>query len=539
MEFSQASENEKSTQSSEYQSAAVVQDHHNKMISKSDDRGCSRSMRYATVVSKHKKSQHIKDITTHGTGKSDGSAHSTEYTCQENVAWKSGALFRKPGISKESSVLEKRENLLECRGASKESTLDSTSIEHNLHVVSGKRTESEINTHLCHSNSAQEIPEEEEVERNDVRNVPPEEQTVLSKGRKTKVVSYKREKRREIINDHVLENMPHKDIAVQSQSSRHMLQSHGVIEKHSCDRSQDEVVSEKTSYEQNVQDLPDKESLMEVGNFTQKMTNCKKTWNTDKSKDSRCFSQTSCHEGTDVYSCSYDSIFSEEDTAVGETEYNTVKLKRVIHNNNNTGKSSENTGDDSEEIHEECQENSTDLLCMQPLRDANDGREVQGIENSLGVVNIDGKRKSGSDIPLHDIYKIHKENASQLSYQECVKETLNASPHILGRPEMVCLGSNGKGQESNSGHTAENASEQNAMRLSSTNSRAATNTYMETLLTQQDHTVNKSQGPEYPAERIICYTVQNVHVTCTGYSDRELPGSSSLESGKESATSHM
>jgi hypothetical protein len=35
------------------------------------------------------------------------------------------------------------------------------------------------------------------------------------------------------------------------------------------------------------------------------------------------------------------------------------------------------------------------------------------------------------------------------------------SARILGNPEMNCLGSNGKEKESDSGHTAEHASEQN------------------------------------------------------------------------------
>lgn len=44
---------------------------------------------------------------------SDGAFQNTEHTCQENVAWKSGGLFKKLGISRESSVLGK-----EFRGAS-------------------------------------------------------------------------------------------------------------------------------------------------------------------------------------------------------------------------------------------------------------------------------------------------------------------------------------------------------------------------------------------------------------------------------------
>jgi hypothetical protein len=48
-----------------------------------------------------------------------------------------------------------------------------------------------------------------------------------------------------------------------------------------------------------------------------------------------------------------------------------------------------------------------------------------------------------------------------------------------------------------------------------------------------------TDAPEYPAERIICSTSQNLHVTCTGCSDRELRGSSALESGNESAPIHM
>ena len=65
-------------------------------------------MRYVAVTYVYKKSQHIKDITTQYTGKRDGAVHKTAHACQENVAWKSGGLFRKLDISRESSVLEKR-----------------------------------------------------------------------------------------------------------------------------------------------------------------------------------------------------------------------------------------------------------------------------------------------------------------------------------------------------------------------------------------------------------------------------------------------
>jgi len=542
MEFTPASESGKSTWSSEYQSTAVVQVHHSTLNSKSDDGGCSRNMRYAAVACVYKKSQHNKNITTHCTGKSDGAVRNTGHTCQENVARKSGGLFRKPGISKESSVLEKGGNLLEFRGASEESALDSASNECNLYVVSGKGTDSEVNMHLCHSNSAQEIPEEEEeIGRNNVRNVPTEEEAVLSKERKAKIMSYQREQQTAFINDHVLENMPHKEIAVQSKSSRHMLQGHRVTEKLSCGRSQDEVMSGKTSHEQNVRDLSDKESLMEVGNFTKKMTDCMKTWNTDENTDSRCVSPNSCHEGTNVCSSSHDDSLNEEDTGLVATEHNNVKLKHTIPNNQNTtGKSPENASGEREETHEENQENSTNLICIQPLKDANDRREVRGIEKIHDTVNIDGNRKNGSDISLHDMYKIYKQNAGQLIYQEYIKETLNVCARSLGYPEMIFLGSSGKEQESDSGHTAEHASEQNAiMRLSPANSRTATNTCIDTLLIQQLPTVSNSEGPEYPVERIRCSTSQNGHDTCTGCSDRELPDSSSSKSGKESAPIHM
>ena len=157
---------------------------------------------------------------------------------------------------------------------------------------------------------------------------------------------------------------------------------------------------------------------------------------------------------------------------------------------------------------------------------------MQGIGNKHDTVNIDGNRKNGSDIPLPDMYKIYKQNARQLSCEEYVKEIQIACAHGLGCTEIFFIGSNGKEQESNNGHTAEDASEQNAvMRLSPANSRTATNTYIDTLRTQQHPTVNKSEGPEYPVQRIICSARQNGHSTCTGCSDRELPGSSSLKSG--------
>jgi hypothetical protein len=83
--------------------------------------------------------------------------------------------------------------------------------------------------------------------------------------------------------------MPHRVTALQSKSDGHMLQGYSVIDKLSCGRSQYEVMSEKTSYEQNVRDLSDKESLMEVFNFTQKMANCVKMQNTDENTDSHRF----------------------------------------------------------------------------------------------------------------------------------------------------------------------------------------------------------------------------------------------------------
>jgi len=122
--------------------------------------------------------------------------------------------------------------------------------------------------------------------------------------------------------------MPHKDIALQSKSDRHMLQGLGVRDKLSCaGRSQDEVLSEKTSYGHNVRNFSDKESLMEVDNFTQNVANCMKTCNMDENADSSCFSQNSCHGGTDVCSGSHDDSLNEEDTALVGTEHNAVKLK--------------------------------------------------------------------------------------------------------------------------------------------------------------------------------------------------------------------
>jgi len=298
--------------------------------------------------------------------------------------------------------------------------------------------------------------------------------------------------------------MPRKEIAVQSKSSRRVLKGHRVTKKLSCGRSQDEVMSDKTSYEQNVRDLSDKESLMDVGNFTQKMTNCTKTRNTDENTDSRCISQNSCHEGTDVCSCSHDNLLNEGDTGLVGTEHNDVKLKHIIPNNQNTtGKSPENASDEREETHEEYQENSTNLICIQPLRDTNDCGEVRGIADIHDTVNIDSDRKNGSDISLHDMYKTYKQNAGQLSYKEYIKEVLNACAQSLGYPEMIFLGATGEEQESDSGHTAEHAGEQIAiMRFSPASSRTAINTYTDTLLTQQDHTVSNSEGPEYRVERI-------------------------------------
>jgi hypothetical protein len=538
VEFTPFSESEKSIQSSEYQSAAVAEVHHSTQNSKNDDGGCSRLMRYAAVACVHKKLQHNKNVTTNCTGKSDGAVYNTEHTCQENVAQKSDGLFRKLDISKESSVLEKGGNLLEFRGASEASALDSASNECNLYVASGKRTDSEINIHPCCSNSAQEVPEEEEVGRNYVRNVPTEEQAVLSKERKTKVMSYQREQQAAFINYNILENMPHKETAVQSKSSRRMLKGHGIREKLSYGRSQDEVISEKTSYEQNVRDLSDKESLMEGDNFTQKITNFMKTRNTVENTDSSCISQNSCHEGTNVCSCSHNDSLNEGDTGLVGTEHNNVKLKHIIPNNQNTtGKSPENASDEREETHEEYQENSTNIICIQPLRDTNDCGKVRGIENIRDTVNIDSDGKNGSDISLQDMYRTYKQNGGQLSYQEYIKKMLNACTESLGYPEIIFLGTSGK--ESNSGYTADHSGEQNAiMRLSPASSRTATNTYIDTLLTQQHHTVSNSEGTEYPVERIICSASRNGHVTCTGCSDRELPGLSLLKSGDKSAPIH-
>jgi len=77
------------------------------------------------------------------------------------------------------------------------------------------------------------------------------------------------------------------------------------------------------------------------------------------------------------------------------------------------------------------------------------------------------------------------------------------------------------------------------MRLTSTNSRTSTSTCIDALLTWQDPAISNSEGPEYSVQSIIFLTSQNVHVTCTGCTERELPGSSPLESGKEPAPSLM
>ena len=75
--------------------------------------------------------------------------------------------------------------------------------------------------------------------------------------------------------------------------------------------------------------------------------------------------------------------------------------------------------------------------------------------------------------------------------------------------------------------------------MPSSNSRTATGTYIDTLLTGQDPAVSNCEGPEYSVQSIIFLISQNRHVTCTGCSEREHPCSSSLESGKEPAPSLM
>ena len=57
------------------------------------------------------------------------------------------------------------------------------------------------------------------------------------------------------------------------------------------------------------------------------MANCMKIWDNDENTDSRCFSQNSCHEGTDVFSCSHDGSLYEEDTALVGTGHNTFLRK--------------------------------------------------------------------------------------------------------------------------------------------------------------------------------------------------------------------
>jgi len=85
--------------------------------------------------------------------------------------------------------------------------------------------------------------------------------------------------------------MPNKVIAQQLKSDRHMLQGLGVIDKFSrADRTQNEVLSEKTSYGHNERKFSEKEPLMEVDNFNQKRLNCMKTWNIAENTDSSCFS---------------------------------------------------------------------------------------------------------------------------------------------------------------------------------------------------------------------------------------------------------
>ena len=512
VEFTPAAESGKSTQSSEYEFVPMVQVHNRKLNSETDDGICIRSTRYAAVAVVRKKSQHSKDITS-------------------NITGKSGGLFRKQSISEESRVAEKEGKLLEYNCVPEKSTLDNTSSERNLDIVSGKGTDSERNTHLRHSDSDQEMSEEEAVGRNYVQNIPTEAQAVLSKDSKTKVVSYTRGKQGEIIDDHMDEDMPYKRGAAHSKPSRHMLQGHRVTEKLSSGGSQDEVTSEKPSCEQNVQDLSDKGSSSEDGNFTRKMGICMKIQNTDY----RHLSQNSCLEESEVCSCSHDDSLNKEDTAVGGTEQNTVKLKHIIPDNqNNTGKSSENADNEREKTDDEFQESNTNLICMQPHREENDNQEVQGLENNHGQVNIDGNEEN-SAVPLHDIYKIYRQNTGRLSFQEYVKETMNvcvriltdSACEVLDCPEGISIRSNGNEQKPDNGCT-EHASARNGIARSA-NGRTANNGYVDVVLTQQDPTVKNSEAPEHPVEKTVCSTSQN---GCQGLSYKENLGSSPVESGR-------
>lgn len=53
----------------------------------------------------------------------------------------------------------------------------------------------------------------------------------------------------------------------------------------------------------------------------------------------------------------------------------------------------------------------------------------------LCLFHIGGKKEKSTCITLQDIYKIYRENAGQLNYQEYLQAIRNLCEHIQGRPE--------------------------------------------------------------------------------------------------------
>jgi hypothetical protein len=302
-------------------------------------------------------------------------------------------------------------------------------------------------------------------------------------------------------------------------------------------RVRSDGIAEKSSYELNLEDLSDNESLLKDDCFTHIIIITPKTQSDDKITITRSLSQSSSSEASEIHSCSYDNSFNGEDVASGGNGHNILKLKHIPDNQHNNIKSSEKADTGRDEIDEECIENnkSTNLIHMQPCIGKNDHRELQVLENISGEVDIDSYSEGGNDIPMFDTYKVDGQSADQLIFSNSIIEMLNDGEYILAANQFEILNfpditftADENQQESSIGHIELASKETAITRILSPDSRTTNNT---------DPRVFNSGLLDLAVEKIIPSTSQNGHISCTEFADKEYICPLSIESVSKSAQS--
>jgi hypothetical protein len=326
-------------------------------------------MKVDAVSYAQQKSQHSKNVASYDKKKSHVVVCNTECapqdtgTHQENLSGKSGGSLTKENTIRATGTLVSEGNALELRDASVNSVFDNSTVQPNtdgnrtyqelqirltrcdslvrlsrssgseshLNIVSGEGTESELNVPACHDSAQEMLDDDKANEKQSKRNhVSHGKQTVLNKEGKINAKSVGGENEGKMVNYHIHESLLDKWEEEQWISSRHILKICSVVEKLSCDGSQDKEMSEKSSSELDLGES-DKQSLLKNCYSNHKVTVYPEMKFSDKNALTRSLSQISCFDGSESDSNSSNG----EDITPGRNGHNILKLKRNIADHRN------------------------------------------------------------------------------------------------------------------------------------------------------------------------------------------------------------